>query len=173
VPSNARINQLNLPHRTKTKPDMLKTVSSQSPLCQSGRKREDLWWEGFVKEAAGSERVKELWMMKVVKARMFCLRFKTPKPIFTTFFSTSTTFYAEHARLLIPNSSNLSYKGAPPGEILNLRFSFQRMLILVVALFTALVCMVYQFLIFTVGYQQTFCSVGYAATENSTKVGQP
>jgi len=25
-------------------------VSSQSSLCQSGRKREDLWWEGFVKE---------------------------------------------------------------------------------------------------------------------------
>ena len=42
--------QLNLPHGTKTKPDMQKTVSSQSPLCQSGRKSEDLWWEGFVKE---------------------------------------------------------------------------------------------------------------------------
>jgi len=37
VRSKASINQLNLPHGTKTKPDMLKTVSSQSPLCQSGR----------------------------------------------------------------------------------------------------------------------------------------
>jgi len=44
-------NQLNLPHGTKTKQEMLKkTVSSQSPLCQSGRKSEDLWWERFVKE---------------------------------------------------------------------------------------------------------------------------
>jgi len=34
----------------KQKPETLKKVSSQSPLCQSGRKREDLWWEGFVKE---------------------------------------------------------------------------------------------------------------------------
>jgi len=50
VQSKARRNQLNLPHGTKTKPDMLKTVSSQSPLCQPGRKREDLWLEGFVKE---------------------------------------------------------------------------------------------------------------------------
>ena len=48
--SKARRNQLNLPHGTKTKPDMQKMVSSQSPLCQSGRNREDLWWEGFVKE---------------------------------------------------------------------------------------------------------------------------
>jgi len=35
VRSKASINQLNVPHGTKTKPDMLKTVSSQSPLCQS------------------------------------------------------------------------------------------------------------------------------------------
>ena len=48
--SKARRNQLNLPHGTKIKPDMLKTVSSQSPLCQSGRKREDLRSVGFVKE---------------------------------------------------------------------------------------------------------------------------
>ena len=51
--SKAGGNQLNLPHGTKTKPDMPKTVSSQSPLCQSG-KSEDLWWEGFVK-AVGFE----------------------------------------------------------------------------------------------------------------------
>jgi len=51
VQSKAGRNQLNLPHGTKTKPEMLKkTVSSQSLLCQSGRMREDLWWEGFVKE---------------------------------------------------------------------------------------------------------------------------
>jgi len=37
VRSKATINQLNLPHGTKTKPDMLKTMSSQSPLCHSGR----------------------------------------------------------------------------------------------------------------------------------------
>ena len=40
-------NQLNLPHGTKTKPDILKNGEQQ---CQSGRKSEDLWWEGFVKE---------------------------------------------------------------------------------------------------------------------------
>jgi len=39
--------------------DMQKTVSSQSPLCQSGRKREDLWWEGFVKEVGFELGVKE------------------------------------------------------------------------------------------------------------------
>jgi len=50
VRSKAGKSQLNLPHGTKTKLDMQKMVSSQSPLCQSGRKREDLWWEGFVKE---------------------------------------------------------------------------------------------------------------------------
>jgi len=44
-------------------------VSSQSPLCQCGRKRKDLWWEGFVKEVGFElevEELKELWMMKVV-----------------------------------------------------------------------------------------------------------
>ena len=69
--SKAGKSQLNLPHGTKTEPDKQKTVSSQSPLCQSGRKSEDLWWEGFVKEVgylAGSERVKELWMMRVVNS---------------------------------------------------------------------------------------------------------
>jgi len=50
VRSKASRNQLKLPHGTETKPDMLKMVSSQSPMCQSGRKSEDLWWEGFVKE---------------------------------------------------------------------------------------------------------------------------
>jgi len=49
VLSKASRNQLNLPHGTKTK-----TVSSQSPLCQSGRKIEDLWWEGFVSESGES-----------------------------------------------------------------------------------------------------------------------
>jgi len=34
-------------------------VSSQSPLCQSGRKNEDLWWEGFVKEVGFELGVKE------------------------------------------------------------------------------------------------------------------
>jgi len=43
VQSKAHRNQLNLPHGTKTKPDMLKIVSIQSQLCQSGRKRQDLW----------------------------------------------------------------------------------------------------------------------------------
>jgi len=60
VRSKASINQLNLPHGTKTKPDiMLKTVSSQSPLCQSGRE-----WGPMVGRIcergrfwAGSERV--------------------------------------------------------------------------------------------------------------------
>ena len=57
--SKARRNQLNLPHGTITKPEMLKTVSSQSPLCQSRRKREDLWWEEFVKEVGFELGVKE------------------------------------------------------------------------------------------------------------------
>jgi len=57
--SKAHRNQLNLPHGTKTKPHMLKMVSSQSPLYQSGRKREDLWWEGFVKEVGSEPGVKE------------------------------------------------------------------------------------------------------------------
>jgi len=48
----------NLPHGTKTKPDM-QSVSSQSPSCQSGRKSEDLWWEGFVKEVGFELGVKE------------------------------------------------------------------------------------------------------------------
>jgi len=43
----------------KQKPEMLKTVSSQSPLCQPGRKREDLWCEGFVKEVGFELGVKE------------------------------------------------------------------------------------------------------------------
>jgi len=59
VRSKARRNQLNLLHGTNTKPDMLKTVSSQSPLCQSGRKRDDLWLEGFVKEVGFELGVKE------------------------------------------------------------------------------------------------------------------
>jgi len=60
VQSKASRNQLNLPHGTETKPEMQKkTVSSQSPLCQSGRKREDLWWEGFVKEVGFQLEVKE------------------------------------------------------------------------------------------------------------------
>jgi len=50
VRSKAGKSELNLTHGTKTKPDMQKTVSSRSPLCQSGRKSEDLWWERFVKE---------------------------------------------------------------------------------------------------------------------------
>jgi len=59
VQSKAGKSQLNLPHGTKTKPDMQKTVSSRSPLCQSGRKSEDLWWEGFVKEVGFELGVKE------------------------------------------------------------------------------------------------------------------
>jgi len=59
VRSKARRYQLNLPHGTKTKQDMAKMVSSRSPLCQSGRKREDLWWEGFVKEVGFELGVKE------------------------------------------------------------------------------------------------------------------
>jgi len=59
VQSTARINQLNLLHRTKTKLDMLKTVSNQSPLCQSRRNREDLRWEGFVKDVGFEPEVKE------------------------------------------------------------------------------------------------------------------
>jgi len=41
-------------------------VNSPSPLCQSERKREDLWWEGFAKEVCFELGVKELWMMRVV-----------------------------------------------------------------------------------------------------------
>jgi len=59
VQSKAGKSQLNLPHGTKAKLDMQKTVSSQSPLCQSGRKGEDLWWEGFVKEVGFELGVKE------------------------------------------------------------------------------------------------------------------
>jgi len=59
VRSKAGKSQLNLPHGTKTKLDMQKTVSSQSPLCQSGRKSKDLWWEGFVKEVGFELGVKE------------------------------------------------------------------------------------------------------------------
>jgi len=59
VRSKTSINQLNLPHGTRTKPDMLKTVSRQSPLCQSGRKSEDPWWEAFVKEVGFELVVKE------------------------------------------------------------------------------------------------------------------
>jgi len=36
-----------------------KTVSSWSLLCQSRRKSEDLWWEGFVKEVGFELGVKE------------------------------------------------------------------------------------------------------------------
>jgi len=59
VRSKAGKSQLNLLHGTKTKPDMQKTVSSQSPLCQSGAKSEDLWWEGLVKEVGFEMGVKE------------------------------------------------------------------------------------------------------------------
>jgi len=59
VCSKAGKSQLNLAHGTKTKLDMQKMVSSQSPLCQSGRKSEDLWWEGFVKEVGFELGVKE------------------------------------------------------------------------------------------------------------------
>ena len=53
-------NQLSLLHGTKTKPEMLKKmVSSQSAFCQSARKREDLRWEGFVKEVGFELGVKE------------------------------------------------------------------------------------------------------------------
>jgi len=38
---------------------MLKMMSSQSPLCQSRKNSEDLWWEGFVKEVRFELRVKE------------------------------------------------------------------------------------------------------------------
>ena len=45
---------------------MLKMVSSQSTLRQSGRKREDLWWEGFVKEVGFEPGVEELWIMRMM-----------------------------------------------------------------------------------------------------------
>jgi len=57
--SKAGESQLNLPLGTKTIPDMQKTVSSPSPLCQSGRKSEDLWWERFVKEVGFEPGVKK------------------------------------------------------------------------------------------------------------------
>jgi len=43
--------ETSLIYRTERKQNRIcqKTVSSQSPLCQSV-KREDIWWEGFVKE---------------------------------------------------------------------------------------------------------------------------
>jgi len=59
VQSKACRNELSLSHGTKTKTYMLKTVSSHSPLCQSRRKREDLWWKGFVKEVGFKLGVKE------------------------------------------------------------------------------------------------------------------
>ena len=64
--SKARRNQLNLScTEPKQKPEMLKTVSSQS---QSGRKRGEIWWERFVKEVGFEPGVsmKELWVIKVV-----------------------------------------------------------------------------------------------------------
>jgi len=45
--------------RNQNTPDMPKTVSSQSPLCQSGRERGDLRWERFVKEVGFELGVKE------------------------------------------------------------------------------------------------------------------
>jgi len=59
VRSKAGKSQLNLLHGTKTKPDMQKTVSSQSPLYQSKRKSENQWWEGFMKELGFELGVKE------------------------------------------------------------------------------------------------------------------
>jgi len=64
-----------------------------------------------------------------LKARIFCLRLQNAEPIPRLFSVLQRRFSAEHVRLLIPNSSNLAYKVAPPGEILKFGFSLQRMLI--------------------------------------------
>ena len=48
--SKASRNQLNLPQGTKTKPDMLKNGEQPESIESVRKKREDLWWEGFVKE---------------------------------------------------------------------------------------------------------------------------
>ena len=54
-------NQLNLPHGTKTKPEMLKKRWAARVRCVSlGEQREDLWWEGVVKEV-GFELGVEEW----------------------------------------------------------------------------------------------------------------
>ena len=47
--SKARRNQLNRLHGTETKLDMLKN-GEQPESVVLVRVREDLWWEGFVKE---------------------------------------------------------------------------------------------------------------------------
>ena len=61
--------QLNLPHEAKTKPDMLKN-GEQSESAVSVQEKEWRPVVGRICERgrfwAGSERVKELWMMRVV-----------------------------------------------------------------------------------------------------------
>ena len=58
--SKGSINQLNLPHGTKTKPDMLKNGEQpESVVSVREREREDLWWERFVKEVGFELGVKE------------------------------------------------------------------------------------------------------------------
>ena len=58
---NQKLAETSLIYRTelnKTR-NAEKTASSHSPLCQFGRKREDLWWEGFVKEVGFELGLKE------------------------------------------------------------------------------------------------------------------
>jgi len=52
VQSKASRNQLNLPHGTETKPEMLKKDGEQPESVVSVREEERgrIWWEGFVKE---------------------------------------------------------------------------------------------------------------------------
>jgi len=59
VRSKASVNQLNLPHGTKTKPDMLKNGEQPESVVSVRGESEDLWWEGFVKEVGFELGVKE------------------------------------------------------------------------------------------------------------------
>jgi len=59
VQSKVRRNQLNLPHGTKTKPDMLKKGEQPQSVVSVRKKERGLWWEGYVKEAGFELGVKE------------------------------------------------------------------------------------------------------------------
>jgi len=58
---NQKLVETSLIYRTEPKQNWNaeKTVCSQSPLCHCGRKREDVWWEGFVKDVGFDLGVKE------------------------------------------------------------------------------------------------------------------
>ena len=67
--SKARRNQLNLPHGTKTKPDMLRNGEQPESVVLVRKKDRGLMVGRICERGgfyAGSERVKELWIMRVV-----------------------------------------------------------------------------------------------------------